>query len=51
MSRVRSQLKALPSHYVTIREDLEERERYWERQLNELETKAVRAGVPASWTY
>jgi hypothetical protein len=44
--RVREQF---PDEYTDYEKKLEEIELYWERQLDELELKASRAGVPRPW--
>ena len=45
----------IPSYFETASgpyvEQIEEREEYWRDQLDNLETRATRAGVPASWRY
>ena len=49
LAMVQAQLEDLPYEYVTIRERLEEKARYWERQLELLDLEATRAGVPYDW--
>lgn len=45
----------IPSHFETAagpyRERIEKKEEYWRNQLEELEYRATRAGVPASWRH
>jgi hypothetical protein len=38
-----------PSGFSDYERELEEAEAYWEHQLDELETRASRAGVPRAW--
>ncbi len=49
LNSVRQKLEKLPYEYVTIRERLEEKEAYWEGQLELLEIEATQLGVPHSW--
>ena len=49
IATVERRQKSIPSHFPEAHEQLEERLEYWERQLDDLETKASQAGVPAAW--
>jgi clan AA aspartic protease (TIGR02281 family) len=49
LEAVRSKIASIGHEYVTIRERLEEREVQLRKQLEELEDRATRAGVPQSW--
>jgi clan AA aspartic protease (TIGR02281 family) len=53
LEQIEKQRESIPSHFETAagpyRERLEEREEYWRQQLEDLDDKATRAGVPASW--
>ena len=39
----------IPSHFPEAHEQLDEREAYWDAQLDDLEYKASQAGVPPTW--
>ncbi len=49
LSLVRAKLARMPEENVAQVSDLEEQEAYWDQQLNVLERKATRAGVPRRW--
>lgn len=53
LAYIEQQKENIPSYFETAAgpyvERLEKKEEYWERQLDDLEEKATRAGVPASW--
>jgi hypothetical protein len=47
--RLDALLEQVPSSYTTIIEKLEAERDYWDRQLEQLEDRAQRAGVPHAW--
>jgi clan AA aspartic protease (TIGR02281 family) len=49
LESVRAKLERTPDMYITIREDLQKQVAYWEKQLEQLEIEATRAGVPTEW--
>lgn len=49
LDQVEAALEDLPSGRDHLREGLEERREHWESQLELLDDRARRAGVPASW--
>ncbi len=49
LALVRARLARMPEENVAKVADLEKRESYWDAQLNQLELKATRAGVPRGW--
>ena len=48
-NRLKTYRHELPDEYITVHERLERSEIYWEQQLELLEMKASRAGVPRAW--
>ncbi|MBW2280348.1 MAG: aspartyl protease family protein [Deltaproteobacteria bacterium] len=55
LAHLLSMKEDIPSYFETASgpyvEQIEEREEYWRNQLDDLEERATRAGVPASWRY
>lgn len=49
LERMRGYREQFPAEYTEFAEKLERAEEYWEHQLDELELKASRAGVPRAW--
>ena len=49
LALVTASLVRMPVENVAQVADLEKREAYWDEQLNQLERKATRAGVPRGW--
>jgi clan AA aspartic protease (TIGR02281 family) len=49
IAAVEQRLEEVPSSYTTIIAALEEKREYWLNQLEQLEDRAQRAGVPAQW--
>ena len=49
LALVRGRLARMPEENVAQVADLEKRQSYWDDQLNRLERKATRAGVPRGW--
>ena len=49
LALVQARLERMPEENVAKVADLEEQETYWDEQLNQLELKATRAGVPRAW--
>jgi clan AA aspartic protease (TIGR02281 family) len=49
IAQVEQKLEEVPSSYTSIIARLEERREYWLNQLEQLEDRAQRAGVPGQW--
>ncbi len=49
LDNIRRRREHFPDEYSEFASQLEEVEEYWENQLDELELKASRAGVPRAW--
>ena len=49
LEHVQQMRERYPSQYSGVDEQIDEMETYWEGQLDELELKASRAGVPRAW--
>ncbi len=49
IAHIEHRLRTTPDEKYITRGELEKRARYWEGQLDRLERKATRAGVPRAW--
>ena len=53
LAHIEKQRRSIPSYFQTASgpyvEQLDQQEEYWLKQLDELEDRATRVGVPASW--
>ena len=49
IGHIEDRLRTTPDEKYITRGELEKRARYWEGQLDRLERKATRAGVPRAW--
>ncbi len=55
LAHLRDLKEGIPSYFETVSgpyvERIDEREAYWHEQLEQLEERATRSGVPAAWRY
>ena len=49
LERIRQKREATPDESVAMLADLDKQQRYWEEQLERLESQATRLGVPQEW--
>ena len=49
IAHIEHRLRATPDDKYITRSELEKRASYWEDQLDTLDRKATRAGVPRAW--